>query len=95
MPKSARRSQQEDDYRRQKGLIDTSQKGDWDNMRNEKLDGKPYDFNEEDVNSGGLPSSGTLEFDYVSTNAKFRQAANAYVSRSVISLHCLFFSHSH
>lgn len=42
------------------------------------LAGKPWNFTEEDVNSGKLPTAGTLEFDYVSTNAKFRQASNAY-----------------
>jgi hypothetical protein len=68
---------EEDDQRRQAGLLDTSQKGDWDNMRNETLNGKPYDFNEHKVNSGELPRTGTLEFDYVSTEIRFRMAANA------------------
>ena len=63
-------------------MADTSQKGDWDNMRNETLDGEPYDFDEAKVNSGGLPKHGTLEFDYVSTDARFRQVC-------YIVLHCV------
>ena len=41
--------------------------------------GEPYDFDEAKVNSGGLPKHGTLEFDYVSTDARFRQADNCPV----------------
>ena len=39
---------------------------------------KPWNFTEADVNSGKLPTAGTLEFDYVSTNVRFRQCSNAY-----------------
>ena len=31
------------------GAIDTSQKADWENFRNERLDGKPFDLDVHDV----------------------------------------------
>ena len=48
-------------------MIDTSQKGDWENWRNETLNGQTYDFDEKIASEGGL-DYGILEFDYVSTN---------------------------
>ena len=43
---------------------DTSQKGNWSNFRNEKLNNMPFEINEENASTLHF---GTLEFDYVST----------------------------
>eukprot|EP01045_Picozoa_sp_COSAG04_P014371 COSAG04_NODE_1073_length_8449_cov_17.855090_2_plen_709_part_00 len=58
--------------------VNTSQKGDWDNWRNERIDYydgngiQPYDFDEK--RPWDLPKDGMIECDYVSTNAAFREA---------------------
>eukprot|EP01050_Picozoa_sp_SAG11_P010651 SAG11_NODE_1080_length_5962_cov_7.764284_1_plen_1743_part_00 len=57
-------------------LRNTSQKGDWDNWRNERIDRmdgdglSDYDFDER--RPWNLPPFGLLEFDYVSTNVNHR-----------------------
>ena len=61
-------SSEERNYRRSNNKINTSQKGDWDNWRNETLNGKPWDYDEKDPVSSKLPTVGVLEFDYVSTS---------------------------
>ena len=60
-------SSEEKFFRKERGLIDTSQKGDFDNWRNETLNGKPWDYDEDDEMASKLPMFGALEFDYVST----------------------------
>jgi hypothetical protein len=59
--------------RKSKDLYDTSQKRDMDNFRNETLDGKPHDFEVDDLSAGGI-KYGTLEFDFVSTDVSHRDA---------------------
>ena len=57
-------------------LVNLSQKGDWDNWRNERIDlmdgagMQEYDFDER--KPWALPRFGLIEFDYVSTNANHR-----------------------
>ena len=57
-------------------VVNTSQKGDWDNWRNERIDYydgegmQAYDFDEK--RPWDLPKDGLIECDYVSTNVKFR-----------------------
>ncbi|GMH51778.1 hypothetical protein TrST_g8706 [Triparma strigata] len=46
------------------GRNDTSQKGNWSNFRNEKLNNAPFEITEENANTLHF---GTLEFDFVST----------------------------
>jgi hypothetical protein len=58
-------------YRKTNGMIDTSQKGDWENWRNERLDGAEYDLDEKVASQGGVPY-GLLEFDFVSTEFTHR-----------------------
>ncbi|CAM9587870.1 unnamed protein product, partial [Discosporangium mesarthrocarpum] len=56
-------------FSRQEGrreVFDVSQKGNWENVRNETLNGKPFRFRSDKFESP--PSAGTLEFDYVSTS---------------------------
>lgn len=65
-------SSEEKLFRREHELIDTSQKGDMDNWRNETLNGKPWDYDEDDELASKLPTFGTLEFDYVSTAVAHR-----------------------
>ena len=65
-------SSEEKCFRQEHGLIDTSQKGDGDNWRNETLNGKPWDYDENDEMASRLPTHGTLEFDYVSTSVAHR-----------------------
>jgi hypothetical protein len=65
-------SSEEKLFRKERGLIDTSQKGDFDNWRNETLNGKPWDYDENDEMASKLPTFGTLEFDYVSTAVAHR-----------------------
>ena len=48
--------------KKQLGMPDTSQRMDWDNFRNESMDGVPYDLNDE------LPYEGVLTMDFVSTS---------------------------
>ena len=60
-------------YRKANDLIDTSQRGDWDNWRNETMSGRKYDIDEKKISSGNL-EHGTLEFDYVSTDVRHRIA---------------------
>jgi hypothetical protein len=60
-------------------FINTSQKGDWDNWRNEVIevigDGSgPQAFDFDDSKPTSLPPVGILEFDYVSTNTNNRLA---------------------
>lgn len=43
----------------------TSQRGDWENFRNEKLNGKPIQLNSSFFHA--LPNAGRLQFDFVST----------------------------
>ena len=64
-------SGEETRFRKENNLIDTSQKGDFENWRNETLNGVPYDFDTEVASSGGM-QYGLLEFDYVSTNVMHR-----------------------
>jgi hypothetical protein len=58
-------------------VVNTSQKGDWDNWRNERIDYydgegvQEYDFDEK--RPWDLPKDGVIECDYVSTNVLFRQ----------------------
>ena len=48
---------------RMEGKMDLTQKGNWDNMRNETYNGEPFAYN----TNWEIPESGILEFDYVST----------------------------
>lgn len=64
------------------GAINTSQNGDWDNWRNEILDGKPWDYNEQDPSTSKLPAIGILQFDYVSTNVYHRLLPTLPISDS-------------
>ena len=66
-------SEEQGTLRKQQQLLDTSQKGDWDNFRNETLNSQPHDFEVEVLSAGGM-EAGILEFDFVSTDANFRQA---------------------
>ena len=52
-------------------MIDTSQHGDWENFRNETLNGKQFDF-DTDAAAAGRVNEGVLEFDYVSTDVAHR-----------------------
>jgi hypothetical protein len=52
-------------------MIDTSQHGDWENFRNETLNGQKYDF-DTDAAAAGMVTEGVLEFDYVSTDVSHR-----------------------
>lgn len=52
-------------------MIDTSQHGDWENFRNETLDGQKFDF-DTDAAAAGMVTEGILEFDYVSTDVAHR-----------------------
>lgn len=52
-------------------MIDTSQHGDWENFRNETLNGQKYDF-DTDAAAAGMVTEGILEFDYVSTDVAHR-----------------------
>ena len=66
-------SSEEKVYRTTHGMINTSQKGDWDNWRNEHLNKQPWDYDENDTTArDGVPESGLLELDYVSTNCSHR-----------------------
>ena len=56
------------------GVFDTSQKGDWDSWRNERLDGRAFAMDLDSANVGALPAFGTLELDFVSSNVNFRKA---------------------
>jgi len=67
---------QESAFREENGLWDTSQEGDYDNWRNAKLNGKPVDLSEDELTTGGLPDSGILTLDYVSTDTSARRASN-------------------
>lgn len=57
-------------------VVNTSQKGDWDNWRNERIDYydgegmQEYDFDEK--RPWDLPKDGLIECDYVSTDVQFR-----------------------
>ena len=62
-------STEEATFRREYNMIDTSQKGDWDNWRNERLNGMAWDYDQEELK---LAETGVLEFDYVSTNLAHR-----------------------
>ena len=52
-------------------ILDTSQHGDWENFRNETLNGQKYDF-DTDAAAAGMVTEGVLEFDYVSTDVYHR-----------------------
>lgn len=52
-------------------MIDTSQHGDWENFRNETLNGQKFDF-DTDAAATGRVNEGILEFDYVSTDVAHR-----------------------
>lgn len=52
-------------------MIDTSQHGDWENFRNETLNGEKFDF-DTDAAAAGMVAEGILEFDYVSTDVAHR-----------------------
>ena len=66
----------DDDGDGEPDVVDTSQKGDWDNWRNEKIDYmdgegvQEYDFDEK--KPWDLPRDGMIDCDYVSTNVVFR-----------------------
>lgn len=49
--------------RRLEGKLDLTQKGNWENFRNESYDGVPFTYD----HLWKIPSRGTFEFDYVST----------------------------
>jgi Ran GTPase-activating protein (RanGAP) involved in mRNA processing and transport len=66
-------TEEQGSLRREQELLDTSQKGDWDNFRNETLNGRPFDFDVEILSAGGM-TAGVLEFDFVSTDSNHRQA---------------------
>eukprot|EP01052_Picozoa_sp_SAG31_P024418 SAG31_NODE_2076_length_6507_cov_3.611267_4_plen_598_part_00 len=72
-------------YRRQHNMINTSQKGDWENFRNETLDGKEYNIDERDVAEGGL-EYGLVEFDYVSTDISHRLCCEQPMPETVFRL---------
>jgi hypothetical protein len=75
--------------RKSKDLYDTSQKCDMDNFRNETLDGKPYDFEVDDLSTGGI-KYGTLEFDFVSTDVSHREALIPCIPHTGVPTHdCL------
>ena len=66
----------------QMDYLNTSQKGDWDNWRNERIDYfdgagmQAYDFDEK--RPWDLPHDGLLECDYVSTNCEFRRSPDRF-----------------
>ncbi|CAM9361361.1 unnamed protein product, partial [Ectocarpus sp. 12 AP-2014] len=65
-------------------VFDASQKGDWDNTRNETVNGKPYRLKSTILEV--LPQAGTLEIDYVSTSRPpFRSGQGAQAGRT----HCM------
>ena len=64
---------EEKSYRQSSGLFDTSQNSDFDNFRNERLDGEPTDIDMEMAATGGY--TGSLEFDFVSTTVLHRRTA--------------------
>ncbi|CAB1096745.1 unnamed protein product [Ectocarpus sp. CCAP 1310/34] len=65
-------------------VFDASQKGDWDNTRNETVNGKPYRLKGTILEV--LPQAGTLEIDYVSTSRPpFRSGQGAQAGRT----HCM------
>jgi Ran GTPase-activating protein (RanGAP) involved in mRNA processing and transport len=64
------------------GAMNTSQNGDWDNWRNESLDGHAWDYDEKDPKTSKLPSYGILQFDYVSTNVYHRMLPTLPISDS-------------
>ena len=72
-------------FRKEHDMIDTSQKGDWENWRNETLNGAPYDFDEKVASEGGL-DYGILEFDYVSTNISHRLIGTEPMPQQVFAL---------
>ena len=64
---------EQSEARKAENMIDTSQKKDWDNFRNETLNGRPHDFNVRELANGKF-AYGTLEFDFVSTDCSHRFA---------------------
>ncbi|CAN0284943.1 unnamed protein product [Ectocarpus sp. 6 AP-2014] len=62
-------------------VFDASQKGDWNNTRNETVNGKPYRLKGTILDA--LPQAGTLEIDYVSTSRPpFRSDQGAQAGRT-------------
>ncbi|CCI40288.1 unnamed protein product [Albugo candida] len=58
--------------RHRSGRSDTSQHGNWENFRNERLDGKPFVYTTSFLHV--MPTRGKLCFDYVSTKRPQRDA---------------------
>ena len=68
-------SHEQTSYRRLHEVIDTSQKGDFENFRSERLNGARLDIDLESISVNEPASSGLMEFDYVSTDCSHRLAA--------------------
>ena len=73
-----------------KNYVNSSQRGDWDNWRNEsidELDGSgPEEFDFDENKPISIPQHGTLEFDYVSTNTHFRSCGSSCMPNIVFRL---------
>ena len=78
-------TEEQGSMRKEASLIDTSQKGDWDNFRNETLNSHAYDFEVEILSAGAL-TAGVLEFDFVSTDSNHRTAIVAPMADEVFEL---------
>ena len=79
------------------GAVNTSQKGDWDNFRNERidlLDGEGW--REFDFDARRPPDAGMLDFDFVSTNTHHRMTTQTKpISWVLFKLLCLDIVHLH